>query len=82
MEISISASLKPDNGFWQIDLDEESRNLCCISSPFGRFRLLRMPFGIASVPEIFQKKIIEVFEGMDGAEILCHEVLVNVKIIN
>ncbi|GBL99468.1 hypothetical protein AVEN_68761-1 [Araneus ventricosus] len=30
------------SAFWQISLDEESSRLCTFSSPFGRFKFLRM----------------------------------------
>lgn len=43
-------------GFWQISLDEESSRLTTFWTPFGRYRWLRMPFGISPAPEIFQKK--------------------------
>ena len=69
-------TLDARDGFSQVELDEESTNLCCFNTPFGRFKFLRMPFGIASAPEVFQKKMIEVFEGFDGVEIMYDDVLV------
>lgn len=43
------------DGFWQIVLDNESRNLCTFATPFGNYKFLRMPFGIKSGPKVFQK---------------------------
>ena len=34
------------NGFWHISLDEEFSYLTTCATPFGRYRWLRMPFGI------------------------------------
>lgn len=38
-------------------LDEESSKLCTFNTPFGRYKFLRMPYGISSAPEIFTKNI-------------------------
>ena len=35
-----------------------------------------MPFAIASAPEVFEKTMVEVFEGIDGIEIIHDDVLV------
>lgn len=43
------------DGFWQIELDEESQKLCTFATPFGNYKFLRMPFGIKSGPKVFQK---------------------------
>ena len=32
------------NGFWQVELDEESSRLTTFNTPFGRYRWKRMPF--------------------------------------
>ena len=34
------------NGFWQVELDDESSSLTTFNTPFGRYRWKRMPFGI------------------------------------
>lgn len=34
------------SGFWQMRLDEESSPLCTFNTPEGRFRFLRLPYGI------------------------------------
>ncbi|KAL1277373.1 hypothetical protein QQF64_024046 [Cirrhinus molitorella] len=44
-----------NQGFWQIRLDEESSKLCTFNTPFGRYSFTRLPFGISSAPEVFQR---------------------------
>ena len=39
------------NGFWHVELDHESSLLTTFNSPFGRYRFLRLPFGITSASE-------------------------------
>ena len=41
--------------FWQIPLDDRSKLLTTFVTPFGRFLFNRLPFGISSAPEIFQR---------------------------
>ena len=61
---------KPDanHGYWQIPLDIESSLKTTFNKPFGRFRFLRMPFGIHSAQEIFHKQIYQHFENKEGCE--------------
>ncbi|XP_060085463.1 uncharacterized protein K02A2.6-like [Ylistrum balloti] len=42
------------------------RYLPLSSRPFGRFRYHRLPFGISSAPEIFQRRMSMILEGLDG----------------
>ena len=57
-------------GFWQIKLDPESTEYTTFITPFGRYYFQRMPFGISSAPENFQRQITTTLEGVEG--VLCH----------
>ena len=57
------------SGFWQVELDEESRMLTTFNIPFGRYCWKRMPFGINSTPEVWQRKMREHIEGLKGVEV-------------
>lgn len=43
------------NGFWHVEVDEESSKLTTFNTPYGRYRWKRMPFGLSSAPEEFQR---------------------------
>ena len=47
--------LDANSGFWQLPLDEESKLLTSIVTPFCRYCFNRLPFAISSAPEIFQR---------------------------
>ena len=48
--------LDANSGFWQIPLSSESRLLTTFLTPYGRYCFNKLPFGISSAPELFQKK--------------------------
>lgn len=64
------------NGFWHVKIDEESTYLTTFHTPFGRYRWKRMPFGISSAPEVFQRKMHEFAEGLTGTEVVADDFLV------
>ncbi|KAF0747865.1 Uncharacterized protein FWK35_00020961 [Aphis craccivora] len=51
----VFSTFDANQGFHQIKLTDESSKMCTFSTPMGRYRYLRMPFGISSAPEIFHK---------------------------
>jgi len=53
-------------GFWHVELEEDSSFLTTFNTPFGRFRWKRMPFGVSLAPEVFQRKIHQLTEGLRG----------------
>lgn len=71
----VFSKLDAKNGFWMLRLDEESSRLCTFATPFGRYRWLRMPFGINCAPEIFHHEMYKIFS-MTGVEIFADDILV------
>ena len=49
----IVSSFDAKEGFYQVSLDEESSKLTTFWTPLGRYRYVRMPFGISLAPEVF-----------------------------
>ncbi len=64
------------SGFWQIPLDEASSRLTTFNTPFGRYKFNRLPFGISSAPEVFQRVMHQMFDRIDGCEIIMDDILV------
>ena len=72
----IMSKLDAASGFFQIPLDEESRDYTTFLTPFGRFRFKRLPMGVNIAPEIYQRKMCELLEGIDGVLIYMDDVIV------
>ena len=53
------------HGFWHVQLDNESSQLTTFATPFGRYRWLRIPFGIAPASQIFQRTLTQQLEGLE-----------------
>ena len=67
---SIFSKLDANSGFWQIPLAPSCRHLTTFITPFGRYWFNKLPFGISSAPEVFQKQMSLILEGLPG--VLCH----------
>ena len=57
------------SGLWQIPLDKESAKLTTFITPFGRYYLYRLPFGITSSPDIFRGEMTEPLKDQEGVAI-------------
>ena len=64
------------SGFWHCVLDEESSLLTTFSTPHGRYRWCRLPFGLAVSSEIFQKRVDQVLDRLDGVLDITDDVLI------
>ena len=63
-------------GFWHVPLGEPSSFLTTFYTPFGRYRWKRMPFGICSAPEVFQRRMHQLIEGLRGVEVVADDFVV------
>lgn len=59
--------LNAKSEFLQIKQDEASSLLTTFNAPIGRYRSLRLPFGLKCTSEIFQHIMDETLEGVSGA---------------
>ena len=53
----VFSNLDSNCGYWQLRLHPDSRELTTFITPFGRYVCKRLPFGISSAPEIFQREM-------------------------
>jgi hypothetical protein len=64
------------SGYWHVPLDHESSLLTTFNTPWGRYRYTRIPFGIKSAGEVFQKRLDEVLEGLEGVYNIVDDILI------
>ena len=76
IKAKVFSVLDAKSGFWQVKLLESSSYYTTFNTLFGRFRWLRMPFGISSAPEVWQRKMNEAIEGLCGVEVIADDFLV------
>ena len=56
-EATVFSKLDATSSFHQVKLSPESQELTTFITPFGRYCFLRLPFGITSAPEYFQRQM-------------------------
>ena len=66
---TLFSKLDANSGFWQIPLAPESRPLTAFVTPFGRYCFNKLPFSVSSAPELFQRRMNQILEGLEG--VLC-----------
>ncbi|KAJ8884676.1 hypothetical protein PR048_016534 [Dryococelus australis] len=64
------------DGFHQIELDEDSKNLSCFITLFGKYRYERLPMGVSSVPEVFQRYNTKIFGDIEGVGIYFDDTII------
>ena len=65
------------DGYWHVKLTEESSYLTTFSTPYGKYRYLRLPFGLKVSQDVFQYKVDETYSSCEGTigisdDITCH----------
>ena len=67
------------SGYWHVKLDEASSLLTTFQTCFGRYRWLRLPFGLSVSSEIFQKKLLEAFTDLPGVICIADDIVIHGK---
>ena len=67
---TLFSKLDTSSGFRQIPLSPSSQHLTTFITPYGRYCFRKLPFGISSAPEYFQRHMSDILEGHEG--VLCH----------
>ncbi|CAI5695044.1 unnamed protein product [Oreochromis niloticus] len=72
----VFSTLDASSGFWQIPLDPSCQKLTTFITSMGRFCFRRLPFGITSAPEIFQRLMSTLLKGLEGTVVVMDDILV------
>lgn len=63
-------------GFWHVELDDESSFFTTFNTLFGRYQWKRMPLSICSAPEVFQRWMHQLIEGLRAVEVVADDFVV------
>ena len=70
------SNLDAQSGYWNIKLTQESSLLTTFNSPFGRYRFLRLPFGLICAQVKFQRKVDETFGDLPCVTAIADDIVV------
>ena len=73
----IFSKMDANSEFWQRKLSNESRLLTTSLTPWGRFCFNRLPYGISTGSEQFQRCLGAILEGLEGVEVLIDDIIVH-----
>ena len=62
---SFATSLDLNMGYYHIELTPNSKRLCTIVLPFGKYEYQRLPMGLCNSPDIFQEKMSDLMQGLE-----------------
>lgn len=66
-------------GFWNLKVTKRTSEYLTFSTPFGRYSCLRMPFGLASAPEVFQQVMTTLLAEFKNVEVSMDDVLIHAE---
>ncbi|XP_077550696.1 uncharacterized protein LOC144163904 [Haemaphysalis longicornis] len=75
-EAKFFSKLDAKSSFHQVMLSPQSQLYTTFITPFGRYCFLRLPFGITSAPEYFQKQMSRILESQTGVVNMIDDILV------
>ena len=68
-------SLDLNMGYYHLELSPESKELCTIVLPFGKFEYQQIPMGLCNSPDIFQEKMNKLFHDLDHVQTYIDDLL-------
>ena len=71
-----ASSLDLNMGYYHIELCPESKRLCTIVLPWGKYEYQKLPMGLCNSPDIFQEKMNEIFAGFEYVRTYIDDLLI------
>jgi hypothetical protein len=71
-----ATSLDLNMGYYHIELSPNSKKLCTLVTPFGKYEMQKLPMGLCNSPDIFQEKVSILMEGLEFVRAYIDDLLV------
>jgi hypothetical protein len=68
-------SLDLNMGYYHIALSDKSKEMCTITTQWGKYEYQRLPMGLCNSPDIFQEKMSVLLQGIDSVRVYIDDVL-------
>ena len=73
---TVFSALDCSQSFWQLPLHEDDRKYTCFITPFGRYVMNRLPYGLNSSTEILQRRLNTALEDIPGVIVDVDDMLI------
>jgi len=70
-----ATSLDLNMGYYHIELSPQSKRLCTIVLPFGKYEYQRLPMGLCNSPDIFQEGMSELMADLEYVRVYIDDLL-------
>jgi transposase InsO family protein len=70
------SKLDARSGYWSVQLNRDSQLLTTFNSPFGRYCFKRLPFGLKTSQDVFQRAMDQILDGLPGVISIADDITV------
>ena len=66
-------------GYWQVPLDEESKQYTAFQTDVGLYQFKVLPFGLVNAPATFNRMMRQLFSGMESVSFFLDDIIIHAK---
>ncbi|KRH93289.1 transposable element, partial [Pseudoloma neurophilia] len=63
-------------GFYQIEIEPESRHITGFTTPIGKYQFNRVPFGLINAPKFFQNTLVQILRDIKNCEVFVDDIII------